>query len=54
MKNLKLADAILLSLSTAFLFISIAEIYTHGVKAAYWSIMLTIVFFFWYGYRKGR
>jgi VIT1/CCC1 family predicted Fe2+/Mn2+ transporter len=54
MKNLKLADVILLSLSTAFLFISIYEMYHYGLNAAYWSIMFTIIFFFWYGYRKGR
>ncbi len=54
MKNLKLPDVILLSLSTAFLLISIYEMYAYSLQSAYWSIMFTIIFFFWYGYRKGR
>jgi len=49
---MKLWDTILLSLSAAFLLISCYEIYARGISFAYWGIMLSIIFFFWYGYRK--
>ena len=49
---MKLADTLLLAASAAFLFISIYEIVTKGISFAYWSIMLSVIFFFWFTYRK--
>lgn len=49
---MKLWDTILLCLTAAFLLISAWEIYARGVSFAYWSIMLSIIFFFWFAYRK--
>ena len=49
---MKLPDIILLSLSAAFLLIGSFETVKLGISNAYWSFMLSIIFFFWYGYRK--
>jgi hypothetical protein len=49
---MKLWDTILLCLAAAFLLISAFEIWARGISFAYWSIMLSIVFFFWFTYRK--
>lgn len=51
---MKLPDTILLALAAAFLIIGIYEIATKGVSFAYWSLMLAIIFFFWFTYRKRR
>jgi hypothetical protein len=49
---MKLRDTILLALSAAFLIIGIYEIATQGLSFAYWSLMLAVIFFFWFTYRK--
>jgi len=49
---MKLSNVILLSLSGAFLLISLYEMWALGLSDAYWSISLSIMFFFWYAYRK--
>lgn len=51
---MKLFDTILLSLSAAFLLIGIYELYEFGLSHAYWSLMLSLVAFFAYAYRKRR
>ncbi len=51
---MKLLDTILLCLAAAFLLISVYEIWARGISFAYWSIMLSVVFLFWFTYRKGR
>jgi hypothetical protein len=47
-----LLSVILLCLSIVFLVIGIYESITFGVGEAYWSIMLSVAFFFIYTYRK--
>lgn len=47
-------DTILLSLAAVFLIIGIYEIIRWGVGHAYWSVMLSIILFFIYTYRKKR
>ncbi|MEK6783018.1 MAG: hypothetical protein AABY93_15065 [Bacteroidota bacterium] len=51
---MKLIDTILLSLSVVCLIIGIYEIMTMGIGYAYWSIMLSIVLFFYYTMRKKK
>jgi len=51
---MKLPDTILLCLSAAFLIIGFYEIYARGISFAYWSLMLSVIFFFWFTYRKRR
>lgn len=51
---MKLVDTILLASSAAFLVIGIYEAVTQGISFAYWSIMLSVIFFFWFTYRKRR
>lgn len=49
---MKLFDIILLSLAAAFLLIGIYEIIKFGVGQGYWSVMISVAFFFFYTYRK--
>ena len=49
---MKLGNTVILALSGAFLLISFYEMYALGLSNAYWSISLSIVFLFWYAYRK--
>ena len=49
---MSLVSIILLSLSIVFLIIGVYETIKLGVGQAYWSIMLSVVFFFLYTYRK--
>lgn len=49
---MKLGNVLLLSLAAAFIIIGIAEMMTLGVQNGYWAVMLSIVFFFLYLYRK--
>lgn len=49
---MKLPDIILLSLSVVFLIIGIHQTITLGFAHAYWAIMLTIVLFFIFTFRK--
>lgn len=51
---MKLVDTLLLALSAAFLFIGVYEVATQGISFAYWSLMLAVIFFFWFTYRKSR
>jgi hypothetical protein len=51
---MKLVDILLLSLAAAFVIIGIYEMMALGVSFGYWAIMLSIVFFFLYGYRKKK
>jgi hypothetical protein len=51
---MKLFDTILLALSAACLIIAIYEIATQGLSFAYGSLMLAVIFFFWFTYRKRR
>ena len=51
---MKLTDTILFSLAVVFLIIGIYEIMTLGVGSAYWSIMLSIVLFFYFTLRKKK
>jgi predicted membrane protein len=49
---MKLSDTIILALIAVFLFIGIYETIRFGIGTAYWSIMLAVVLFFVYSYRK--
>lgn len=51
---MKLGNTILLALSAAFLIIGVYEVATKGLSFAYWSLMLAVIFFFWFSYRKRR
>jgi hypothetical protein len=51
---MKLIDVVLLSLAAVFIIIAIYETMTRGIGHAYWSVMLSIMFFFVYTYRKKR
>lgn len=51
---MKLIDSVLLSLAAAFIIIGIYEVMAYGAGQAYWAVMLAIVFFFAYSYRKRR
>ena len=49
---MSLTSIILLSLSIVFLVIGVYEGITLGIGQAYWSVMLSVAFFFIYTYRK--
>ena len=51
---MKLVDMLLLSLAVVFVIIGIYETMTRGIGHAYWSVMLSILFFFIYTYRKKK
>jgi len=51
---MKLSNVLLLSLAVAFTIIGIAEMMTRGIQNGYWAVMLSVVFFFLYLYRKKR
>jgi len=51
---MKLVDVILLSLAAGFLIIGIHQIMTVGLGSAYWAIMLTMILFFVYTFRKNK
>ncbi len=51
---MKLIDTILLSLAVVFLIIGIYEIMTLGIGHAYWSVMLSMILFFYYTMRKKK
>ena len=52
--SMKLVDMILLSMAVVFVIIGIYETMTRGIGHAYWSVMLSIFFFFIYTYRKKK
>ncbi len=49
---MKLADVIILSLAVVFIIIGIYEVMAYGAGQAYWAIMLAVLLFFYYSYRK--
>ncbi len=51
---MKLIDVLLLSLAAAIVIIAIYEIMTVGIGEAYWLVMLAVMIFFIYTYRKKR
>ncbi len=51
---MKLSNVLLISLATALIIIGISEMMTRGVSSGYWAVMLSIVFFFLYLYRKKK
>jgi len=51
---MSLTSVILLALSFVFMVIGIYEGITLGIGQAYWSVMLSVAFFFIYTYRKAN
>lgn len=51
---MKLLDVMLLSLAAGFVIIGIYEVMTLGIGHAYWAIMLSLILFFVYNYRKRK
>jgi hypothetical protein len=51
---MKLTDIILLSLAVGFLIIGIHQIMTIGLGNAYWAIMLSLILFFVFNFRKSK
>lgn len=49
---MKLFDVLLLSLTAALVIIAIYEIMTVGIGQAYWLVMMAVMLFFLYTYRK--
>lgn len=49
---MKLLDSVLLSLSVVFIIIGAYEVMAAGLGAAYGPLMLSLLLFFWYVYRK--
>ncbi|WPR75078.1 hypothetical protein [Algoriphagus sp. NG3] len=49
---MKLADALLLSLSLALIIVGIHQTLTHGVQASYAIFMFAVALLFWFQYRK--
>jgi hypothetical protein len=49
---MKLADVLILSLAVVFTIIGIYEIIRFGIGSGYWSVMLAVILFFVYNYRK--
>jgi hypothetical protein len=47
-------DVLLLSLAAVFIIIGMYEIMALGLGQAYWAIMLSVISFFIYSYRKRR
>ena len=52
--SMNLVDVLLLSLAAVFIIIGIYEIMAFGLGQAYWAIMLSVISFFIYSYRKRR
>lgn len=49
---MKLADALLLSLSLALIIVGIHQTVTRGVEASYAIFMFAVALLFWFQYRK--
>lgn len=49
---MKLVDIIILSLAAFFVIIGIYETMTVGIGQAYWEVMMAIMLFFIYTFRK--
>jgi predicted benzoate:H+ symporter BenE len=51
---MKLVDILLLSMAVVFIIIGTYEVMVVGIGRAYWAIMLSIILFFIYTYRKKK
>jgi len=51
---MKLWDIIILTLAAFFVIIAIYEIMVVGIGQAYWLVMMAVMLFFLYTYRKKR
>jgi predicted membrane protein len=51
---MKLFDVILLSLAVVFVVIAIHQTMVSGFGQSYWSVMVALLLFFVYTYRKRR
>ncbi|HEY8511474.1 MAG TPA: hypothetical protein VIL31_05920 [Cyclobacteriaceae bacterium] len=51
---MKLFDVILLSLAVVFVIIAIHQTMVVGFGQSYWAVMLALLLFFVYNYRKRR
>ncbi|HRG78061.1 MAG TPA: hypothetical protein PL167_00560 [Cyclobacteriaceae bacterium] len=51
---MKLWDIIILTLAAFFVIIAIYEIMAVGIGQAYWLVMMAVMLFFLYTYRKKR
>lgn len=49
---MKLVDVIILSLAVVFIIIGMYETMRWGIGHSYWSLMLAMILFFYYNYRK--
>ncbi|MBL7859467.1 MAG: hypothetical protein JNM57_17370 [Cyclobacteriaceae bacterium] len=51
---MRLPDIIILSLAVGFLIIGIHQAMTLGFGSAYWALMLTMILFFVFQFRKRK
>ncbi|HLT81211.1 MAG TPA: hypothetical protein VKZ86_09270 [Cyclobacteriaceae bacterium] len=51
---MKLVDVIILSLAVVFVIIAIHQMMVSGFGQSYWAVMLALLLFFVYNYRKRR
>ncbi len=51
---MKLLDIILLSLAAGFIIIGIHQVMTVGFQKGYWAIMIAVIFYFVYNFRKRK
>jgi len=51
---MKLIDILILSLAAFFVIIAIYETMTVGIGQAYWLVMMAVMLFFIYTYRKNK
>ena len=51
---MKLIDVIILSLAVVFVVIAIHQTMVAGFKESYWAVMLALLLFFAYNYRKRK
>jgi predicted membrane protein len=49
---MKLIDVLIISLAVVFIIIGIYEMIQFGIGSGYWSVMLAVILFFVYNYRK--
>lgn len=51
---MRLPDILILSLAVVFLIIGIHQTMTLGFGSAYWALMLTLILFFIFNFRKRK
>jgi hypothetical protein len=51
---MKLIDVIILSLAVVFVVIAIHQTMVSGFRESYWAVMLALLLFFAYNYRKRK